>query len=91
MAELIIGYFTVINLVLLLVMGLDKTRARQNQYRISEKTLWILAFAGGAVGGTVGMQLFRHKTKHKIFLLGFPLLAILDVFFIVILLSSIQS
>ena len=91
MGELIIGYFVAMNLVLLLVMGMDKSRAKQNQYRISEKTLWILALAGGAIGGTVGMQLFRHKTKHKAFLIGFPFLAIMDVILVVILLSSIQS
>ena len=91
MAELIIGYFVAINVTLLLMMKIDKTRAKQNQYRISERTLWILALLGGAIGGTVGMQLFRHKTKHKAFLAGFPILAIVDVILVVILLSAIQS
>ena len=91
MTKLIIGYFIGINLALFFLMKIDKTRAKQNKYRISEKTLWILALAGGAIGGTVGMQLFRHKTKHKWFLIGFPLLAIVDVILLVILLSSIQS
>jgi uncharacterized membrane protein YsdA (DUF1294 family) len=91
MRELFIGYFIIINLVLLFVMKLDKNRAKHNRYRISEKTLWILALAGGAIGGTVGMQLFRHKTKHKAFMAGFPLLAIMDVIIAAILLSSIQS
>ncbi len=91
MRELIIAYFVIINLVLLLVMKLDKKRAQHNRYRISEKTLWILALAGGAVGGTVGMQLFRHKTKHKAFVAGFPLLAIVDIIVGAILLSTIQS
>ena len=91
MTELLIGYFVVINLVLLIVMKMDKARAKNNRYRISERTLWILALAGGAIGGTVGMQLFRHKTKHKAFLAGFPILAILDVIIAVILLSFIQS
>jgi uncharacterized membrane protein YsdA (DUF1294 family) len=91
MKELIIGYFILINLTLLLVMKLDKNRAQHNRYRISEKTLWILALAGGAIGGTAGMQLFRHKTKHKAFVAGFPLLAIVDVIIAAILLSNIQS
>ncbi len=79
-----------INLALLLTMKIDKNRAKSNQYRISEKTLWILALVGGAIGGTLGMQLFRHKTKHIAFTVGFPVLAIVDVIIVGILLS-IQS
>lgn len=90
MKAILIGYFIMINLALLFMMKIDKTRAKSNQYRISEKTLWILALAGGAIGGTLGMQLFRHKTKHMVFTVGFPLLAILDVI-IAGILFSIQS
>lgn len=90
MKAILIGYFIMINLALLLTMKIDKTKAKSNQYRISEKTLWILALVGGAIGGTLGMQLFRHKTKHIAFTVGFPLLAIVDVIIVVILLS-IQS
>jgi uncharacterized membrane protein YsdA (DUF1294 family) len=90
MKAILIGYFIMINLALLLTMKIDKNRAKSNQYRISEKTLWILALVGGAAGGTLGMQLFRHKTKHIAFTVGFPLLAIVDVIIVVILLS-IQS
>ena len=91
MTALVLGYFIGINMALFLVMKIDKNRAKQNQYRISEKTLWILALAGGAIGGTVGMRLFRHKTKHTGFMVGFPFVAIVNIIFLVILLSSIQS
>ena len=91
MGKLIVSYFIVINLTLLLVMKLDKKKAKNNRYRISEKTLWTLALVGGAIGGTIGMQLFRHKTKHKAFVVGYPLLAILDILILAILLSSLQS
>ena len=90
MKAILIGYFIMINVALLLTMKIDKNRAKNNQYRISEKTLWILALVGGAIGGTLGMQLFRHKTKHIAFTVGFPLLAIVDVIIVGILLS-IQS
>jgi uncharacterized membrane protein YsdA (DUF1294 family) len=60
-------------------MGIDKKRARKNQYRISEKNLWIMAIFGGAIGMTIGMQLFRHKTKHIAFKLGFPFLALVEI------------
>ena len=59
-------------------MRADKQRARHHQYRIKENTLWMVAIFGGAVGTTLGMNIFRHKTKHSTFKIGFPLLAILD-------------
>ena len=72
-------YIALMSVVLLVMMKADKERARRNQYRISERTLWVMALLGGAVGGVIGMQLFRHKTKHLSFRFGFPLLALLDV------------
>ena len=72
------GYIAVMSVVLLVMMKIDKERARRNQYRISERTLWVTALLGGAIGGGLGMQLFRHKTKHLSFRIGFPLLALVD-------------
>lgn len=72
-------YIALMSVVLLVMMKADKERARRNQYRISERTLWVMAILGGAIGGVIGMQLFRHKTKHLSFRFGFPLLALLDV------------
>jgi len=60
-------------------MYIDKKRAIKGEYRIKEKILWNYAFLGGAIGTTIGMRKFRHKTKHKAFAIGFPLLAVLDV------------
>ena len=57
------------------LMGLDKAKARRGRWRVSEKTLFVFALLGGAVGGTVGMFLFHHKTKHWTFRVLFPLLA----------------
>lgn len=67
--------FLVMNISGLLIMGEDKKRAKKHQYRISERTLWLVALFGGAVGTTAGMQLYRHKTKHLSFKFGFPFLA----------------
>jgi len=61
-------------------MGIDKRKAKKGQWRISEKTIWILAFLGGACGGLVGMYIFRHKTKHPLFVYGLPILALLHFF-----------
>jgi uncharacterized membrane protein YsdA (DUF1294 family) len=70
----------IMNIIGLAIMRIDKTRAKRHQYRISEKTLWLVAILGGAVGTTIGMQFFRHKTKHLSFKFGFPLLAALQLF-----------
>lgn len=69
-------YFLAINIVLFVVMGVDKYRAIRRRWRIPETTLFILALVGGACGGTVGMYSFRHKTKHWYFAVFFPLLAL---------------
>nr|WP_248736406.1 DUF1294 domain-containing protein [Neobacillus rhizosphaerae] len=75
---LIVAFF-IMNIVGLWVMGEDKNRAKNHKYRIRERTLWLVALFGGAVGTTAGMQLFRHKTKHVSFKIGFPVLAILEL------------
>ena len=65
------------SILLFLLMGADKRKARNGSYRIPEKTLFLLAVLGGAAGGWIGMRVFHHKTKHWYFRIGFPLLAVL--------------
>lgn len=74
--QMLCVYAVVINIVLFAVMGLDKYKARNGLWRIPEKTLFGLAIAGGSIGGILGMQLFRHKTRHLSFKLGFPAILI---------------
>jgi uncharacterized membrane protein YsdA (DUF1294 family) len=74
--------YLLMNLIGLFYMYDDKQRAIKHQYRIRERTLWLIALFGGAVGATVGMQLFRHKTKHLSFKFGFPLLACFEIIII---------
>lgn len=73
--ELLLVFFAVMSAFLFVMMGVDKAKARRGAWRISERTLFVFALLGGAPGGTLGMFLFRHKTKHWVFRLGFPLLA----------------
>lgn len=82
----LMGYVLLVSLTLFLMMKIDKVKAQKNQYRISERTLWTLAIIGGALGGTAGMRLFRHKTKHVSFTIGFPVLALIDFILLVELL-----
>lgn len=60
------------------LMGVDKRKARRNEWRIPERTLWAFALLGGGVGGFLGMRFFHHKTRHWYFRYGFPVLALLD-------------
>lgn len=62
-------WLVVTNFVLFVLMYSDKQRARKRKYRISEKYLLILGLIGGGLGGVLGMQVFRHKTKHRYFYL----------------------
>ena len=65
-------YLLAVNAAAFLVMGLDKSRARRGRWRISEKTLFLPAVLGGALGGVLGMRTFRHKTQHWYFRFGIP-------------------
>lgn len=81
---LFIAYFGLMNIVGFLTMGIDKSSAKRHELRISEKTLLTVAALGGAAGSWIGMEFFRHKTKHAKFTVLVPLfLAVqLIVFFL---------
>ena len=66
------AYLVLINAVGFVLMGVDKKRAIRGAWRISEATLFLTAFLGGALGCTLGMRHFRHKTKHWYFKYGMP-------------------
>lgn len=77
--EFVLIYLLVINLVAFFTMGLDKWKARKDKWRVPEKTLFLLVLLGGSVGGILGMTVFRHKTKHWYFRIGFPLILVLQI------------
>lgn len=70
-------YLLIINGTAFAVMGMDKWKARRGKWRIPEKTLFMLAFLGGSVGSLAGMYGFRHKTKHRKFTVGMPVIFVL--------------
>lgn len=72
-------YIASTNILLFTLMSIDKQKAKLNQWRISEKTLFILALIGGSIGGILGMYTFRHKTKHLKFTLGFPAIVLFQI------------
>ena len=65
-----------ITIVTFIVYGIDKLRAKHETWRISEATLLWLAFIGGSVGALLGMQVWRHKTQHKKFTIGVPIILV---------------
>ncbi|MGB8454517.1 MAG: DUF1294 domain-containing protein [Anaerocolumna sp.] len=81
----VIIYLIVINIVGYAVMGIDKYRAGTNRWRVKEKTLFFLAIIGGSAGSILGMQYFRHKTKHNRFIFGMPLILLLQIMLIIYL------
>jgi len=74
MRQGILIWLAAINGLAFLLCGIDKRKARRDRWRIPEKTLFLSAILGGSVGFLLGMHLFRHKTKHKSFTIGMPLI-----------------
>lgn len=70
----LIAWILLANLMGLILMGADKSRARHGAWRIPEKTFFVLALLGGSIGCWSGMYLFHHKTKHWYFVVGMPLI-----------------
>ena len=71
-------YLFLMNLAGFLAMLIDKRRARKKDWRIRERTLFLLAILGGSIGSLSGMYIFRHKTRHWYFVLGMPLILFLQ-------------
>ena len=63
-----------INALGLLLMRIDKEKTRRHRLRISEATLFTVALLGGSAGVLLGMYAFRHKTKHRRFTIGVPVI-----------------
>ena len=72
-------YLIIINIITFTAMWLDKRKAQKNKRRIPEKTLFILVMLGGGIGGIAGMYTFRHKTQKTRFVIGFPLILIIEI------------
>lgn len=68
-----------LNLFSFCLMAYDKRCARKGKWRVSEKALFLAAACFGALGGVLGMQLCRHKTKHWYFQVFFPLMLIVQI------------
>ena len=72
-------WLVLINFICVIVCIADKSRAKRGKWRVRESTLWVLTFLGGGAGMYLTMRLIRHKTLHKSFMIGIPLIVILQI------------
>ena len=78
-AAVLIIYLVIVSLITAVVTCLDKLFAKKDMRRVSEKALILLALFGGSAAEYITMKLIRHKTLHKKFMLGLPLIMLLQV------------
>ena len=88
--NIILGYLLAINIATFFLYGIDKYKARKGRWRISEATLLLMAVVGGSIGAWTGMRLWHHKTMHKKFKYGIPIIIILQVALAFYLLTNID-
>ena len=79
MTTYLLCYLAFINLLLFVLMGVDKAKAKRGARRVPEATLFFFAVLGGSLGGLGGMAVFRHKTLHPSFRIGFPMILIFQL------------
>lgn len=83
------------NVIAFALYGIDKRRAKQGAWRISEYTLLLVALLGGSLGALLGMRYFRHKTRHRKFRYGIPLILLLQLglglYFFLLLLQALEQ
>ena len=84
--QLILIYLAVINVVTFIMYGIDKWKAKRSKWRIREAALLGLAVLGGSIGAWLGMKVWHHKTKHKKFKYGIPLIFVAQI--VIILLTA---
>ena len=88
--NIILGYLLAVNIATFFLYGIDKYKAKKGRWRISEATLLMMAVIGGSIGAWSGMRLWHHKTMHKKFKYGIPIIIILQVVLAVYLLTNID-
>lgn len=85
--ELLLYYLAIINIISFIMYGVDKAKAKLDKWRIPEATLLGVSLIGGSLGAILGMQLFRHKTKHIKFKILNPMFLILHIIIIIVIIQ----
>lgn len=81
--EVLFYYLIAINVLTFIMFNLDKWYANTGGWRISERTLLLSCFAGGALGGYLGMKYAHHKTRKTAFSLGIPIIGIIQLVLVI--------
>ena len=79
MTNIILGYLLAVNIATFFMYGIDKYKAKKGKWRISGATLLLMAAIGGSIGAWVGMRVWHHKTMHKKFMYGIPIIIIIQI------------
>ena len=91
MLKAILIYLLAVNALTFIVYGIDKYKAKHDNWRISEATLLLLAVFGGSIGAWFGMKVWHHKTMHKKFKYGVPVILLLQVALAVWIITKIAQ
>ena len=75
----ILYYLIAINIITFFIYGIDKLKAKKGKWRIPESTLLLLAIIGGSIGAWLDIKVWHHKTLHKKFKYGIPLIVIVQI------------
>ena len=75
----ILYYLAAINVITFIVYGIDKLKAKKGKWRIPESTLLLLTIVGGSIGAWCGVKVWHHKTMHKKFKYGIPLIMAIQI------------
>lgn len=78
-----IVYLVIINILSFILMGLDKYKAINNHWRISEYTFFGLSLLGGSLGTLIAMSIFHHKTKKNSFRILIPIFLIINIIMLI--------
>lgn len=79
MTRYVLLWLAAVNLLALILMAVDKSLAGKQARRIPERVLFLSAFLGGSVGAILGMWTFHHKTRHWYFVVGMPLILLMQL------------
>ena len=79
MNSILLFFIIGINVITFMVYGIDKLKAKKEKWRIPEATLLLLAIVGGSIGAWCGMKVWHHKTMHKKFKYGIPLILMIQI------------
>ena len=79
MLAIISGILLTLNFLTFIIYGIDKFKAKKAKWRIPESTLLLLAVFGGSIGAWLGLQVWRHKTQHKKFYIGIPVIIVVQI------------